>query len=327
MYPIGYVYFKNHNQLFKLVVCIFIAGIIFVAEHLLANYYGIGSVDYEGLSIYVGELSRVNSHIAALCCLLTPLIFLMEKKKKTKKMTLMIISFLCLFTLILIMRRAPIASIFIGYATISIYFVLKSNIKQKKFSLLIILFMFVAVYSSYPYINERLEQRNRPLNAPILELIERELRTKEIYETTNRIISFDNTAFSLFGEEIFSIDYHRGRYVSYGLFSNIYLDRSLHTSYARIISGSGIIGMILFFIVMSKIYLIYYRSTKKIKHYSIKLILACGVFNALFLVSLFNLYTSAYFHLTYLPFLFLCLGALTGVISNHNKNNICFIKT
>jgi len=320
MYPIGLNYFKNYDQIIKLNKIIYIVGIIFVCEQIFANIFGTGRIDYESLDFYVGLLSRVHSHIAVLPVILIPMIIFIHKDKKLQKALMYIVGILCLVMLIYMMRRAPILISFTGLSIIFIYLLYKSKIKYRFYVLSVIIIFLGPIYYSSDFIIDRLEERSVSFSEPLTEQLYKEGRSREFAVIFNKLTSFEDPSMSFFGKEIFNMDYHSGRYVQYGSATVAYAERSLHTSFARIGSGTGIVGLMLYFLVMIKIYSIYIKYKAKIKIIDPKLSTAFATFNALFFIAIFELYSSSYFHLTFMPFLFLYLGALTGIIKSYSKS-------
>ena len=329
MYPIGYVYFKNYDQLKLLNNAVTIVAVIFILNFIISNLFNLGTADY--FELYSGTLSRVHSHIGALFVVLVPLIFTLQKRTFFfNKYFVLLIGVLCFLILFLLMRRAPILLMVSGIAVIFLFVNLFKKQNLIASIPIVLISIFALIYWSDSIIS-RFEGRGMVLSAEtiyIVDQLEREGRSREVFAVNDEIFNFENPAISFFGKEILNEDYTEGRYVSYSdqQFARAGRDRSAHTSYTRYLSGTGIVGLILYVFVMFRMFTSFQKIVKKISDKKNKQVFLIATFYALFVLSILEWYSSSYFHLTHMPLLFLYLGAINGVLKNENKKQLLLKK-
>lgn len=240
MFPVGYYYFRASDQFCRLIQIMMLVLGIFVLVLIISNIFSLGSSDYLEGSVYFGS-GRVNlTKTMMILVLISPLSFRYERNKIIRRLNILIV--LSAVILILIgVKRSALLGLFIGYL---IYFVLapqKTSVTKGLFLVSLILLLTSPLY--YDTLIQRIEARQAAGRFDFSEAEEE----GRVVELKNVLDAFNNgkVSYKLFGAEFFN---------SMKYFNT---NRMLHTDYATILAGAGIVGIILFFMVY---YLVLKRS-------------------------------------------------------------------
>jgi MFS family permease len=262
MFPIGYYYFNSFERFYKLMkVMVWTLG-IYVAMLVISNAFGLGSSDYLEDSVYFGA-GRVNSTKAMMILtLIYPLVYRFEPSMRNRRIYLLILIGGLIF-IFLGIKRSALLGLFVGYA---IYFLLtpyRTRLIKTLLGLSLILIISSPLY--FDLVMERFEVRQEAGRFDIAQAKEEEARVIELYKV---IDAFEegNIFYKLFGAELFnSRDYFM-------------TNRMLHTDYAIMLQGSGVVGFFLFMYIYYLIFIkILFINRKLKKHAHIKDILAVNV--------------------------------------------------
>lgn len=306
---IMYDYYKNIDfdlsSLFKKLPYILLVYIFYTS---LANIFGLGNLygtrrfggqgDFQTGEIVGDFLLQVSLSI-----MLIP-IFLYYEKRVKKRYFYIIISIFSAIFILLSVRRTAALIIVIGYF---LFFAFYKN-KTKAFKYL----MFFAVASLTilsMYVDTIIgmyETRNRQLTVQSLEV---EPRTLEYPVVNNIIFSFDDIKHSFFGKDL---------YADAGVVPGFHRARTLHTDYARILYGSGIIGLFIYICFITYTIGSIYKTRKiQLPNDSFKIHYATALMLILSKVSLS--YTGGMHVISYNALLFGVLGGLLGYMHRFKR--------
>ena len=233
MFIIGYHYIRN-IRIYKKVLNIYMLVLfIMVLNIIIASIFNIGSNEYTNSTIKFGAVGVDIVMPLTIPLLVSPLMFLFIKKKYIKLLLIILLLLGFIFTMIS-MKRTAMFALLIGYI---IYLYSSPNTFQllKKYLGIIIVFILLSPL----YINtfyERFTARQEAGRFDINQAQSEEARFIEITNVINDFITGD-LSHKLFGSELFN----------YMDFANT--DRMLHTDYATMLSGSGLIGLFLFILI------------------------------------------------------------------------------
>lgn len=240
MFPIGYYYFSELDKLKKLLrIMSWILGISIIFL-VISNLFGLGSSDYlEGLFFGAGTVNITKAMMILI--LMYPIIIRFENNKKLRILHTIILIVAIIFVLIGI-KRSAILGLFVGYFAYFFLTPYKTGFTKALFVVSIILFLTSPLY--FDTMAQRVEARRVEGAFNLSQAEEEEARAIEIRKV---LIAFDegNLSYKLFGAELFnSMAYFKTK-------------RMLHTDYATMFAGAGIIGFIFFILIY---YLIFKRS-------------------------------------------------------------------
>lgn len=244
MLPIGYYYINSLARLEKLLRILLITLGLHIFNILIANIFQLGTSDYLDETFYFGA-GRVNitKNILILVFLL-PVTLLFIKKHRRAVILLYLVSFL--ITIVGIKRSVLISAA----AAVVIYLAVRQRFTLLLRTLAATAVLFLILVFVFPGLTDIFLSRFKARG-------ERVELTEETMETEGRL-SESETVFNawksgsyrhkLFGSEVFN--------------DRLYFDttRMLHTDYMIILNGSGIIGLILWFVM-------YYRLIREKRRY------------------------------------------------------------
>lgn len=305
LFYVGYSFIDSIDKLKKINGSLLIAGMIFIANFVLANVFTLGARPYDA-GFYMGALHTDNSYIATLPIVLAPLAITLCSTKK-QKVLYFIVSVLCALVLLLALRRGPVFLFLIGLVVIYLSLTLTNfRVFAKHIWVLIVLAL---VFYGY---REAIEQRYLARGVAIYETIdtfEEVTRTQELIIVTSETLSFSDVSRSLWGHSTIRMDHTYGEYAG-GQFGQ----RPIHTSLVMFLHGIGLIGFLFFFMIILKNFFLFFGVTRKTDtHNKQRTMLALSLL-ALLCMSAFDLYTKNYFFLTYLPITFLYQGSLLRLL-------------
>jgi len=244
-YFFSYNVFKSNylNDLLYLKVWLFVIPILFIINLLIYNIFKIGEPIYGGLNtLRFGDLHHSRIYSGSLTLILSFVLF----KYSKPKILLIILLFILFIILLLSLRRTAIILVIQSFI-IYLFFYKKKN---KYFYLYIFSFILI-IWFFYPLYQEKLIEIFEVRSDRIIlsnETIEEESRFQESLVVTKKIFSFEDLQYSLIGTEFLN---------SFGTYSFFEFDppntRILHTDYAVILHGSGLLGLILYSLFLFEI--------------------------------------------------------------------------
>lgn len=241
MFPVGYYYIRRAEQLRSMLnILMWVLG-IHVFFLIISNIFSLGTSDYLQGSAYFGA-GRVNiTKIMMILVLISPLAIRFARNKSIRKVYITIVVVAIIFILIGV-KRSALLGLVIGYI---VYFILapqKTRATKGLFVIVVIVLITSPLY--YDVLARRFEARQEQGRFDVSQAEEEEGRMLELAMTWDAFKSGD-LRYKLFGAEFFnSMAYFKTR-------------RMLHTDYATMLAGAGIIGLSFFLIIY---YLIFRKS-------------------------------------------------------------------
>lgn len=241
MFPVGYYYFRTLDRFRDLLKSLMWVLIIFVLSLLISNIFSLGSSDYLEESVYFGS-GRVNiTKPMMILVLISPLALRLEPNPIIRRVYILTVVIAVIFVLIGV-KRSAILGLFLGYF---IYYLLapqKNRVTKRLFIFGLLLLLTSPLY--YNTLVQRFEARQESGRFDLSKAEDEEGRVIEIREVFDAYRN-GNLAYKLFGAELFnSMTYFK-------------TNRMLHTDYATILAGAGLIGLSIFMLIY---YLIFRRS-------------------------------------------------------------------
>jgi hypothetical protein len=240
MFPVSYYYFRTRDQFSRLLqIMMWVLG-FYVFIILISNIFGISTSSYLEDSISFGS-GRVNiTKTMLILVLMSPLSFRFENNKIIRKLNIFIIVVAVIFILLGV-KRSAVLGLFVGYF---VYFILapqKTKVTKGLFVVGMILFLTSPLY--YNTLLQRIEARQEAGRLDLSRIEEDEGRVLELRATLDAYIN-GSLAYKVFGAEFFN--------------SQTYFKttRMLHTDYATMLSGAGMLGLgaflVIFYLILRK---------------------------------------------------------------------------
>lgn len=297
MFPIASYIVKNVNDLKKLNKSIIISVVIVEINYILAQVFGLGNSPYLDNTFYMGGGGVQLSYFLAYSLLILPLMTSLNESKKKKLMYGILFS-VAFILLVLIFRRMAFVAVVFGY----FLYAFLTNRKGKIICYAAFIGLFiVSTFSIYADVFNSLRGVRSEKS------LHQEARVVEVHMVLDEFAkgSLDQ---KLFGKELFnSGDYFVpfwGR------------TRTLHTDFAVLFHGAGLLGFILYVLLMLSLTFDFRKNRKflrKTKFY--KEINA--VFWMLMAANVVISFSGQYYIISAYSVLFLYLGALNGVAKNY----------
>lgn len=308
---IAYDYFKNVNpNIGRFTEKLPYVLVVYIAYTLLANVIDLGTLydrSYDDESVIktgdiVGDfLLQISAAIVLL-----PLFNYYTSRSTKKYVYYLLIGIAILFLLVSARRSAPLI-IVIGY---TVYFILYRNRLIKiKYLLIIGLLSSIMIITFSDEILLALEARGRQSFA--IEDIEKEKRTLEVPYVSYLTFSFDDPLNSIFGQDM---------YADKGVLPNAPITRPLHTDYARVLYGTGIIGFVIYYSFLFSILLKSIGLRKQFIPWD-KNKLHFTTAMQLIIFKLAISYTGGFHVISFNALLFGLLGGIVGYMQYLNENN------
>jgi len=240
MFPVGYFFINSYVLFQKLNKFYFIALCLFVLNIVVANIFNLGTSDYLEDSFYFGA-GRVNITKIMLIVLFasTNLITILNNKQKKYFVAILIIS---AFITIVGIKRSVLLSFGTGAILYLIFNRLKLGIFKIVFPAVFIILLTPLIYpNAFNLVESRFMAREERIGFDE-EVIESEGRVDEMSLVINSWIEGSITH-KMFGSELFN---------DRAFFNS---QRMLHTDYMVILNGSGLLGIILWFIILIGIFI------------------------------------------------------------------------
>jgi hypothetical protein len=305
MFPFGYYAINNWDRLKILNRSILFAGILFIGNFVISQYYGLGVSDYtKSDDFLLGSLSDSWNNIVYIL-LVTPLIMITEHKKRIFIGLIMISLFLLM---IIGLKRVAILvtlSGFVFYA-FSIY---KVSIKNLIKSIMVFFVIYIVIAVNFDLIENRIDARGDKMQPDVVEVLSNEGRFLETIVVWNEVISMQDPIKVWLGFEAFNSvgNYGEG---SFG-------ERQLHIDYNNIVNTTGLVGLLLYFLI----FLLIYQQKQQIKNRMGRLSGSQKVLLAVFTVLFFGQFLTSFggqmYAVTFRSIIFLYLGAILGLLSKY----------
>jgi len=306
--PISFSIFNDLNEIRKLVRSFQTLLIISCLSAAVGYVFGIGQSLVYGSSNeeIVGLMQGGNFYPAAIAMVI--LISCMYTKiSNIKKILIIALITLTYVFILLTMRRTAIALPLIGF----IFYGLFGHRSSKLIKILgsVALLFLITLPLFHNTLVRRYEIR-KAMGRFENDFYESEMRYVETTKTFEKVFSFENLGYSLFGKNIFASGWNKGKRT-----------RMLHTDHATILDGTGLIGMILYILLYVEIYSLYRRLSNLPNSEEMHKVFK-GIFIALYISSIAVALNGSIFHVTYRTLLFTSLGAILGVLKNSRQNLI-----
>ena len=309
MFPIGYYFINTHEKLIQLSYSYAISLGLFIFVLLISNFFNIGTSDYLENSVYFGS-GRVNITKPMLILILTGPLALSTFKGKGKYLFILFL-FMALFLALIGIKRSVLLSTIASFLIFGLC--LKNNVKLVMSSIICFIIMAVTLTAFNKPIEiflSRLEAREDQL-----EISRNTMEAESRYLETNLVINkwIDGSiTHKIFGSEMFNDRY----------FFNT--NRMLHTDYMVVINGSGLFGVILFFLVYISIIFEKEKYWRKVKHYT-KFKLYNPIFYSIIASQLLMSISGTIHHIELRSFIFLYLGAIVGSLRGETRKKLIAI--
>jgi len=304
-FSVGYYYIKNINDYQGLLKSYLWALLIMDISIVVANIFQIGSSDYlEASAIYYGPARvDITMQMSVILLALSPY-FLFVKTTAKQKLFITILLLASFIFILLGIKRTAIASLVIGYF---IYlYIFPTKIKQigKYIGVLVVLLLASPLYIDILY--QRYLARLEAGRFDIGQASTEEGRFIEVVNVIDQFI-YGDIWHKLFGSELFN-------YMEFAK-----TDRMLHTDYATMFSGSGLIGLILFLLIYVFMFkkIIFYKKVFKKN----KLMISIVAVSLSLLVAEIILGVGSTVHGIGIRFyIFLFIGASLGILTHHHNH-------
>lgn len=306
MFPLYFCVFKNKSDFLKLISSFKIMSYLFIINFILSNYLklGIDVYDRDYSQFSSGNIYASILYVSYILLILAP-IASSQKISRFNKLFTFAIYIIIVILILVSLRRTAILAIIISY-TIFSFLYRKKNIIVKR-----ILQLLLVVLAMYPYILPTIESRLALRQDQFdMAIIEKEGRFLESFLVWGDILRFSDNNFSLFGMELFN---SAGKY---GIDS---ATRQLHVDYNIIAHGSGLVGIVLYLLLLLRIFILFNKTRIKQYHDNFsQLIWTIGI--SLLITSTIISFSSGLLAVTYRLSLFAVLGAIHGVLSYNRYN-------
>ena len=301
MFPIFYLQVSNIKDLIKVKISFLIILFIFVINFIFADLFNLGrgiysdgqdnfnSGNLEGSSLYIGSLVLISA----------PLFYTFLKSYRSR-IFYIILNISVVLILLLSMRRTALLMVVIAYVFIAFFYRTKSALY--KYGLVILTLIVITVSVNFDKVQNRIELRSDRFEEGSIEKEGRYLETILIFAN---IFSFEDMSYSFFGRELFN---------SAGNYDYPDPKRLIHADYNIIISGSGLIGLFLYFLFNYQILLIFIRSRSISGKSSLYYLFWVTGF-ALLIASIAVSFSSGLFAITYRSTLYALLGTFIAVLN------------
>ena len=252
MLPVSFQLVRDLKSFKRMNKVIILLMLLYLVNFAVMNFLGISFKGY-GDDITTGNIFSEGLNAMAYALVILPAaIFIINKRKGW----LILLGIVVFITLIVSLKRISILAVFAGY--LIIFFSLKRKRKLVKGGIV----MLTLLIASFPlYSDTLIEQIGNRSTRFKMNSIQNEGRYKETLIVFGDVFSFDDIPYSLIGKELFNSP---GTYGS----ARDWNGRQLHSDYNVLLHGSGIIGLIWYFLVQGVIFFTFQRYKKKISKIS-----------------------------------------------------------
>lgn len=245
MFPLGYYFVNSYNRFQTLTKYYFIALLLFLVNLLIANIFKLGTSDYLDDSFYFGA-GRVNTtkNMIILLFVSINLIPMLTRKQKLYFIAVLVVA--AFITLVGIKR-----SVLLSFSVGAILFLLYNRAKHGSLKIILAgtfgaLMLFLVYPKAFDLFEARFEARGQSVELSD-EAIEKEGRVGEFQEVLQTWVD-GGIKHKLIGSDLFNDRQFFG------------VKRMLHVDYSVILNGSGLVGIILWIIILLAVF-------RKGKHY------------------------------------------------------------
>lgn len=308
MFPLGYYFINEHNKLLELSKFYAIALGLFMINIIFSNIFQLGSSDYLEDSFYFGA-GRVNITKSTIILIFASIVLTYNSIGNRKKFLLVFLVISSFITIIGI-KRSVLLSAIVGF--IIFWITSKSKLLFLKFVIVLsfILASFVVLFpQTLDIFMDRIEAREDKL-----EITDESLDKEARYNETNRVLNAwvnGSVKHKIFGSEIFNDAY----------FFNS--RRMLHTDYMVLIAGSGVLGIVVWFLMFilmvreKERYWKYLKTDSRLYYYH-------PVFYSIIFAQLLMSISGTIQGIDLRSFIMLYLGALVGSLKGEYKK-LCLV--
>jgi len=283
--------------------------LLFLINFIIFTGFHIGHSVYGGEhSIRAGDLHHSRLYAGSLVILLS---FVLLKYTKYKLRDIVLLTSLMII-LILSLRRTAIIIIL---TSLAIYIFSYKRIQALKISIILLLLLIITFPIYKDPLNDVLEARGQRVVVSE-ETIEEESRFREMQVVTEKVLSFTDLNYSFFGEEYLN---------SFGTYSTpefMFPDtRILHTDYAVVLHGTGIIGLLFYLIFLILILFKAYFFIKKFGYRNELSILILMLLTTLIIVTISGSILNVTFRTMFFIILGACFRSVDELIKNRRLTN------
>lgn len=306
LYTIAKSNVKSNKQLIKINNSMLFFAIILILNMVLSNIFNIGESDYTYSDDYEAGSLHDSYNVFTYSLLVLPILGYFSTKKEKK--IIFIIGIILFILLILTLKRIAILGALLGFI---LYFFFLGNFTKnlKRFTFIGIILLIASPFY-YDLLLSRFEVRFEK-GTFTNEFYEKEARYLETYFVWNKILSFDDAEFSIFGKDPFDTVGKYGQNIDFGL-------REIHVDYNKIVYTLGLLGLFLYLFFHWQIYAEFSKSksfANVIPHYKI----LKATFLVLLIMSLFTSIAGQMQHIAFRSIIFIYLGSINGILSFNKK--------
>ena len=287
MLPVSFQIVRDFSLFKRMNLAFILLMVLYLINFFLMNFLGISFKGY-GDDITTGNIFSEGLNAMAYALVILPVILIFFQKRKWWIILLGIIVFV---TVLISLKRISILAVFAGY--LIFLFSLKKKKKLIKGGAVILTLLIVSFPIYSDTLSDQIENRSTRFQS---NSIEKEGRYRETIIVFNQIFSFNDVTYSLLGKELFNSP---GTYGS----ASDWNGRQLHSDYNVLLHGSGILGLVWYFLVQGVIFMTFRRYKKKI-------------FNLTGYSKKLDYLNSAFYAVFFLSFIISLSGGINGVIFN-----------
>lgn len=249
---IGYEYFGNNRNLVKLNRVNTLCLTMMVANVIVANIFHLGTSDYLDETIYFGA-ARVNiTKTMTIILLLFPLFIRMEKSRKWINISL-VVFILALIIVLVGIKRSALLALFFGYFIYFIFTPYRNKFLKRMFTILFILILSSSFL--FEIFKSRIEARKEQILVTNPEFMEKEARVNEV-----------NMVFSdIKRRPLYGVLFGRSFLNEHSYYNT---NRMLHIDYCILLHGTGLMGIVIYFMIYYSIVKVTARYRLMGKEYS-----------------------------------------------------------
>lgn len=299
MFPIGYYYINTIQKFHSLMkFMIWVLG-IYVISLLISNIFKLGTSDYLADTIYFGA-GRVNITKGIVFLLIMFPLMLKNEPPGSKRTILFSVFLAGLIFVFLGVKRSALLGLLLGYLVYAYLSPYRTKFIKSFLGIVVLTYLLSPFF--YETLTQRFTARQEEGRFDISQAKAEEARLNELETVLNAFVE-GNIAYKLFGAELFN-----GK-------SYFKTNRILHTDYATIFSGSGLIGFSFFMgIYAMMIFKILYQY-KRIRDPGIKNILSVSI--SLIIALLIIGIAGVVHEISHRAIVFLFCGASISVAKSH----------
>jgi hypothetical protein len=304
---IGYHFFNTKEKIKPLAKSMKLVLLIVIINLILSTIFGLGSSRYteegEEETFYMGQLSD-HWNMFTYAILSVPILLHYETTKG--KIYISILAFFNAILILLSIKRIALAGLF-GGGIINAYLTLKPKVIIK-FAFIGILIMVLAYPLYGGMLNERFEARADRFEEGSME---KESRYLETFYVWGDAFSFKPWNKSLFGMEAFN---SAGTYAG-GRFG----DRQLHVDYNNILNTIGIVGLLLYFIMLIQIWRSFQSTVRGLVIDDKFSKTMRSIFYSFFIMQFVTSVAGQMYNITFRMIVFIFIGAAMGYFNQLKK--------